>query len=75
MCIHIHLFSLLYTYKYTPQNRWHNSKTKMPIRWHRAVRKKTALFWLEHKTSCAIYVACVKDPIEEKKRPKIAHFG
>jgi hypothetical protein len=50
-------------------------KTKMPIKWHRAVRKKTALFWLEHKTSCAIYVACVKDPIEEKKRPKIAHFG
>jgi len=34
------------------------------------VRKKTALFWLEHKTSCAIYVACVKDPIEEKIAPK-----
>ena len=47
-----------------------NSKTKIPIRWHRAVRKKTALFWLEHKTSCAIYVACVKDPIEETKSPK-----
>ena len=30
---------------------------------------------LEHKTSCAIYVACVKDPIEKKNRPKIAHFG
>ena len=32
--------------------------------------EKTALFWLEFKTSCAIYVACVKDPIEEKSPQK-----
>jgi len=37
---------------------------------HRAVRKKTVLFCLEHKMSCAIYVACVKDPIEEKNAPE-----
>ena len=26
------------------QSRWFNSKTKIPIRWHRGLRKKTALF-------------------------------
>ena len=28
--------------------------------------EENGAFWLEHKTSCAIYVACVKDPIGEK---------
>ena len=29
---------------YWGKSRWLNSKTKIPIRWHRALRKKTALF-------------------------------
>ena len=32
--------------------------------------EENALFWLEHKKSCAIYVASVKDLIEEKIAPK-----
>ena len=28
--------------------------------------EENGAIWLEHKTSWAIYVACVKDPMEEK---------
>ena len=36
--------------------------------------EENGAIWLEHKTSWAIYVACVKDPIEKNRR-KIAHIG
>ena len=53
-----------------PRSRWFNSKTKIPIKWHRAVRKKTALFWLEHKKKVAPFMWRVSKIQLRKKSPQ-----
>ena len=73
MCVYVCMYMYIVYIAHGSESRWLNSNTKIPTRWHRAVRKKTTRFWLEHKTSCAIYVACAKDPIEENIAPKSRH--
>jgi len=63
-------FTMFYSDLKVAQLKNPNSHKMAP----RGEEENGAKFWLEHKTSCAIYVACVKDPIEEKLPQNSAYW-